>query len=110
MHDETYVRSNGAAEGRWCLPCSRLMLQPASLDDRIAAAGGHLNACYAALVELIREVIAVEAWHGFGIRSVEQWITWRTGLSTNHARTLVELAASAEAHPRVAAAFAAGEL
>jgi hypothetical protein len=81
-----------------------------SLDDRIAAACGHLNACYAALVELIREVIATEAWHGLGIRTLEQWITWRTGLSANHARALVELAAAADSHPRLAEAFAAGEL
>jgi hypothetical protein len=82
----------------------------ASLDDRIAAACGHLNACYAVLVELIGEVIETEAWNGDGIRSIEHWITWRTGLSTNHARALVELATATEAHPRVAEAFAAGEL
>jgi HNH endonuclease/Domain of unknown function (DUF222) len=81
-----------------------------SLDDRIAAVCGHLNACYAALVELIREVIATEAWHGLGIRSVEQWITWRTGLSANHAHALVEVAEAAETHPRVTEAFGAGEL
>ncbi len=81
-----------------------------SLDERIALACGHLNACYADLVELLAEVVATGAWNGFGIRSVEHWIGWRTGLSGSHCRTLSALVAAAETHPRVIEAFAAGEL
>jgi hypothetical protein len=81
-----------------------------SLDERIASACGHLNAAYAHLVELVGEAICTEAWQGVGIRSVEQWITWRTGLSAHHAHTLVVLAGAGEAHPKVCARFAAGEL
>ncbi len=81
-----------------------------SLDERIADACGHLNACHAALVDLVAEVIATDAWHGWGIRSLEHWITWRTGLSGGHARSLIALATAAQSHPKVCAAFAAGQL
>ncbi len=82
----------------------------ASLDERIADACGQLNACHAALVDLVAEVIATDAWHGWGIRSLEHWITWRTGLSGGHARSLIALATAAQSHPKVCAAFAAGQL
>ena len=84
--------------------------QQRSLDERVADACGQLNACYAALVDLVAEVIATDAWHGWGIRSIEQWITWRTGLSAGHARSLIALATAAESHPKVCESFAAGEL
>ena len=81
-----------------------------SLDERVAAACGQLNACYANLVEVLGEVIAAGAWRGHGIRSVEQWIGWRTGLSASHCRTLAALVAAAESHPQVVEGFRAGEL
>jgi hypothetical protein len=81
-----------------------------SLDDRIAVACGHLNAYYAQLVELLREVIDTEAWRGWGIHAVEPWISWRTGLSRSHAKTLVALAEASDSHPHVSAAFGSGEL
>jgi hypothetical protein len=82
----------------------------APLDERIAAACGQLNACYAHLVELLAEVIASGAWAGHGIRSAEQWIGWRTGLSAAHGRTLAALVAARQSHPRILDAFTAGEL
>ena len=81
-----------------------------SLDERIAAACGQLNACYAHLVELLGEVIASGSWQGYGIRSVEQWIGWRTGLAPGHCRRLAALVAAADSHPQVVEAFSAGEL
>jgi hypothetical protein len=82
----------------------------APLDERIAAACGQLNACYAQLVGLLAEVIASGAWAGHGIRSAEQWIGWRTGLSAAHCRTLAALVAARQSHPRIVEAFTAGEL
>ena len=84
--------------------------QERSLDERIADACGQLNACHAALVDLIGEVIASDAWHGWGIRSLEHWITWRTGLSAGHARSLIAVATARQAHPKVCEVFAAGAL
>jgi hypothetical protein len=81
-----------------------------SLDERVASACGHLNAAWAHLVDLVREVIETATWHGVGIRSVEQWISWRTGLAAHHAHTLVALAGAVEVHPLVCERFAAGEL
>jgi hypothetical protein len=82
----------------------------ASLDERVAVVCGQLNACYAALVELVGEAIATEAWRGWGTRTVEQWVTWRTGLAAGHARALVAVATAGEDHPKVCAAFGDGEL
>src|SRR5688500_15647901 len=82
----------------------------ASLDARVAAACGHLNACYAALADLVAEGMEPDAWNVTGIQTVEQWITWRTGLSATHARTLVALVGARAEHPRVMDAFGCGEL
>ena len=104
-------RYDSSLEYRMITTTQTQMIAPtASLDDRIATACGHLNAYYAALVELIREVITTEASHDLGIRSVEQWITWRTGLSASHADTLLVVAEAGDTHPLVAEAFGAGEL
>ena len=81
-----------------------------SLDERLATACGQLNACYAHLVELLGEAISSGSWQGYGIRSVEQWIGWRTGLAPGHCRTLAALVAAADSHPQVVEAFSAGEL
>ena len=81
-----------------------------SLDERIADTCGQLNACHGALVDLVAEAIASDAWQGWGIRSIEQWVTWRTGISAGHARALVALATASKTHPKVCEAFAAGEL
>jgi Domain of unknown function (DUF222)/HNH endonuclease len=83
---------------------------PVSLDERVASACGHLNAAWAHLADLVREVIETGTWHGVGIRSAEQWISWRTGLAAHHAHTLVALAGAVEAYPSVCERFAAGEL
>ena len=85
-------------------------LSNSSLDERLAAACGQLNACYAHLVELLGEAIASGSWQGYGIRSVEHWIGWRTGLAPGHCRTLAALVAAADSHPQVVEAFSAGEL
>ncbi len=39
-----------------------------SLDERIADICGQLNACHGALVDLVAEAIATDAWQGWGIR------------------------------------------
>jgi uncharacterized protein DUF222/HNH endonuclease len=90
--------------------CTAPAIAEATLDERIAAACGQLNACYAQLVGLVGEVIVSEAWRGWGIHSIEQWISWRTGLSHTHAKLLVALAEAADSHPSVLAAFGSGVL
>ena len=75
-------------------------LSKTSLDERLATACGQLNACYAHLVELLGEAIASGSWQGYGIRSVEQWIGWRTGLAPGHCRTLAALVAALIRIPR----------
>lgn len=81
-----------------------------SLDDRLADACGQLNASYAELADVLSEAIAADACQGWGIRTKEQWIMWRTGLSRAHVDQLVALVEARHTHSRVSAAFSAGQL
>ena len=62
------------------------------------------------VVELIAQVLRTEAWHGDGIRSAEQWVAWKCGMSPWRAQRLVAMARRREELPETAAAHEAGEL
>ena len=64
----------------------------------------------AQLVELAAEALTTGAWHGWGVRSLEHWLTWQAGVSPGHAREVVRLARARETHPVVMASFAEGAL
>ncbi len=69
----------------------------AKLEDiktRLADACGVLNVANARLVELTAELIATELWRGYGIRSVEHYLTLQTGLSPERARQVADVAAA----------------
>ncbi len=51
-----------------------------------------VNAATGRLVGLIARVLATDAWQGAGIRSAEQWVGWKCGVSPARARTLVRMA------------------
>jgi len=80
------------------------------LQDRLAEACGVLNVAHARLVALTAELIETELWRGYGIRSVEHYLTLQTGLSPERARQVVEVAAAAPALPATTGKLAAGEL
>lgn len=80
------------------------------LQDRLADACGVLNVANAAVVQLTAELIETELWRGYGIRSVEHYLTLQTGLSPERARQVVEVAAAAAALPVTTGKLAAGEL
>jgi hypothetical protein len=84
--------------------------QASRLEDEIAEVCGLLNAATGRLVELIAKVLATEAWQGWGIRSAEQWVAWKCGVSPARARTLVAMARRLGELPETKAAFEAGEL
>jgi hypothetical protein len=75
------------------------------LEPRIAEVCGHINALFAELARLVGEVDATGAWHGQGIRSLNQWVQWQTGLAGGNVRELVALAAAAHTHPQIIERF-----
>ncbi len=62
------------------------------------------------LVGLIARVLALGAWEGVGIRSAEQWVAWKCGVSPARARRLVAMARRLAELPETKAAMEAGEL
>lgn len=84
--------------------------EAARLEAELAEVCGVLNAATARLVGLVAEVLATEAWQGWGIRSPEQWVSWKCGVSARRARTLVAMARRMAELPETRNAFAAGEL
>ena len=79
------------------------------LGDQIAELAAHLDAATARLLDLIREFDARGGW-GNGFRSCADWLSWRIGLSKNTARHHVRVAHALEKLPRIAQAFASGEI
>jgi hypothetical protein len=79
------------------------------LGDEIAELSAHLDAATARLLDLIREFDALEGW-GNGFRSCADWLSWRVGLDKGAARERVRVARALGTLPRLARAFAGGEI
>jgi hypothetical protein len=69
----------------------------------------HLDAATARLLDLIREFDARAGWNT-GFRSCAAWLSWRVGLDPGAARERVRVARALGTLPRLARAFASGEL
>ncbi len=82
----------------------------AQLEDEIAEVCGILNVATGRLVSLIGRVLVTESYAGAGIRSPEQWVAWKCGVSLARARTLVAMARRLPELPVTRAALEAGEL
>ena len=80
------------------------------LEDEIAQVCGVINAAVGRLVGLIAEVLETGAWEGAGIRSAQQWVAWKCGVSPGRARRLVAMARRLGELPETKAAMEAGEL
>ena len=80
------------------------------LQTRMADLCGHLNVLHAQLVQTVVEAIDGDLWMQSGIKSVEHWLAWQTGLSPAHAKQLVDTARRCAELPVTFAAFADGEL
>jgi len=79
------------------------------LGNEIAELSAHLEAATARLLDLIREFDVREGWnHGF--RSCAHWLAWRASMDLGAARERVRVARSLPSLPRLAEAFARGEL
>src|SRR5882672_6016751 len=79
------------------------------LGDEIAELSAHLDAATARLLDLIREFDAREGW-GNGFRSCADWLSWRVGFDKGAARERVRVARALGTLPRLARAFAGGEI
>src|SRR3989449_2389270 len=79
------------------------------LGDEIAELSAHLDAATARLLDLIREFDARGGW-GNGFRSCADWLSWRGGLDKGAARERVRVARALGTLPRLARAFAGGEI
>ena len=80
------------------------------IEDRLAVVVGQLNALHAQLVDLVAEARDTNAWAGLGIRSLTHWLTWKAGVSNQHAAALVRLADARARTPSSRALFADGRL
>ena len=79
------------------------------LVDEIAELSAHLEAATARLLDLIREFDARGGWSN-GFRSCADWLSWRVGLDRGAARERVRVARALGTLPRLARAFACGEI
>src|SRR5206468_8903729 len=79
------------------------------LEAEMAEVCGVLNAATGRLVALIAEVVETGCWQGWGLRSAEQWVAWKCGVSPGRARSLVRTASRIAELPEVHAAHGRGE-
>ncbi len=82
----------------------------ATLEDEIAEQCGILNVATGRLVSLIGRVLATGSYAGAGIRSPEQWVAWKCGVSIGRARVLVNMARRLPELAETRSALEAGEL
>ncbi len=82
----------------------------AILENEIAEQCGILNVATGKLVSLIGRVLATESYAGAGIRSPEQWVAWKCGVSIGRARSLVAMSRRLPELAETRGALEAGEL
>ena len=90
----------------WCT----LMDMAEDLESRLAAVCGVLNAAHAQLVQLVAEAVNTGEWDVPGIRTVEQWVAWKTALSHARAKQTVQIAARSTELPVTMQTFADREV
>ena len=84
--------------------------EAAQLEAEMAKVCGVLNAATGALVGLIEKALDTGAYAGAGVRSPEQWVAWKCGLSATRARKLSSMARRLPELSHCRAALEAGEL
>jgi 5-methylcytosine-specific restriction endonuclease McrA len=90
-------------------PTQEAIAETDRLGHEIAELSAHLEAATACLLDLIREFDAREGWnHGFS--SCAHWLAWRVSMDLGAARERVRVARALPSLPRLAEAFARGEL
>ncbi len=85
-------------------------LQDRRLQGRVAELMGVINAATAQLVDAVEEVIEQGIWNVPGVRSPEQWVMWRAGVSPGRAQGLVRMARRRDDLPELTSLFERGAL
>src|SRR5439155_18385407 len=80
------------------------------LGAEIRARAAALHAATAELVSLVGDLDAVDGWQGYGIRSLQHWLSIEAGFDLTTGARLAGLAHSLKTLPVTAAAFADGRL
>jgi hypothetical protein len=79
-------------------------------EREAVAVMGDVNAGVARLVAAVRDLLVTEGWQGVGVRSPEQWVAWKAGVSHARAQGLVRVARRIGELPACFALFAQGRL
>lgn len=80
------------------------------VEREITTLAGHLAAGTCRFLQLLAAFDAGGGWHGTGMRTCAQWLSWRCGLSPGTARDQLRVAHALTELPAVRSAFARGEL
>lgn len=81
-----------------------------AVEREITTLAGHLAAGTCRFLQLLAAFDAGGGWHGTGMRTCAQWLSWRCGLSPGTARDQLRVAHALTELPVVRRAFARGEL
>ena len=81
-----------------------------TVEREITTLAGHLAAGTCRFLQLLAAFDTGGGWHGTGMRTCAQWLSWKCGLSTGTARDQMRVAHALEELPVVREAFAAGRL
>ena len=72
----------------------------ATLEAELNEVAGGLNVLHGRLVDIAAQCEAEPGlWRGVGIRSLEHWLCWRSGLTTHVARQVTSIARRADELP-----------
>ncbi len=81
-----------------------------AIEAQVAVAAGVLNAAHARLVELTASALASRAWDQSGVHTPQQWLAWKAGLTSAHARQVVDVARRSDELPALDRAVTEGVL
>jgi hypothetical protein len=81
-----------------------------ALERELTTLAGHINAANYRFLQLLARFDAQEGWSGAGVRSCAHWLEWRCGIGLGAAREKLRVARALESLPKIASAFARGEL
>lgn len=81
-----------------------------AVEREMTALAGHLAAGTCRFLELLAAFDNGGGWHGTGMRTCAQWLSWKCGLSPSAAGEQLRVAHALETMPAVRASFASGRL
>lgn len=81
-----------------------------AMAEEITTLSGHIAAATCRLLEVLAAFDTAGGWHGGGVRSCAQWLTWRCGMSLSTAHEHLRVAHALTDLPATRAAFGRGEL